>query len=110
MQSNNLPNISTYLTAPEVVACITEQAGQEVLHSTSYQYIIESVIPADRRDYIYDLYREDSVLLKRNRYIADIYQAFIDDSSFENFIKVLIANYCLESLYFYNGFIFFFLT
>mgnify|MGYP001014567776 CR=1 FL=1 len=40
---------------------------------------------------------------------SKIYQDFIDEQSDENFAKVIIANYLLESLYFYNGFNFFYL-
>ena len=47
--------------------------------------------------------------LKENSFIAKIYQDFIDEQSDENFAKVIIANYLLESLYFYNGFNFFYL-
>ena len=78
-------------------------------HSQSYQYIIESILPKQSRDLIYDKWRDDKVLFERNSFIAKIYQDFIDEQSDENFAKVIIANYLLESLYFYNGFNFFYL-
>ena len=53
-------------------------------------------------------WREDKVLLERNKYIAEIYQDFIDNRNDKNFARVLVANFLLEGLYFYNGFNFFY--
>lgn len=108
IQTNNLPNISDYITAPEVNLILAIQTYQEAVHSQSYAYIIESIIPAEKRETIYDRWRDDKVLLERNKYIAEIYQKFIDDRNDVNFARVLIANFLLEGLYFYNGFNFFY--
>lgn len=108
IQTNNLPNISDYITAPEVNLILAIQTYQEAVHSQSYAYIIESIIPAEKRETIYDRWREDKVLLERNKYIAEIYQKFIDDRNDVNFARVLVANFLLEGLYFYNGFNFFY--
>lgn len=108
IQTNNLPNISDYITAPEVNLILAIQTYQEAVHSQSYAYIIESIIPAEKRETIYDRWREDKVLLERNKYIAEIYQKFVDDRNDVNFARVLVANFLLEGLYFYNGFNFFY--
>lgn len=108
IQTNNIPNISEYITAPEVTTLLAIQEYQEVIHSQSYAYILESIVPVDRRNKVYELWRTDATLFNRNKYIADIYQNFVDKPNNDNFAKVLIANYILESLYFYNGFIFFY--
>ncbi len=108
IQTNNLPNISDYITAPEVNLILAIQTYQEAVHSQSYAYIIESIIPAEKRATIYDRWREDKVLLERNKYIAEIYQKFVDDRNDVNFARVLVANFLLEGLYFYNGFNFFY--
>ena len=78
IQTNNLPNISDYITAPEVNLILAIQTYQEAVHSQSYAYIIESIIPAAKREEIYNKWREDKVLLERNKYIAEIYP-FADD-------------------------------
>lgn len=108
IQTNNVPNIADYITAPEVSTLLAIQTYQEAIHSQSYAYILESVVPVDKRDDIYNLWRDDKILLERNEYIANIYQNFIDDPTDDSFVKVVIANYILESLYFYNGFMFFY--
>ncbi|MCS5421826.1 MULTISPECIES: ribonucleotide-diphosphate reductase subunit beta [Psychrilyobacter] len=109
IQTNNIPNISNYITAPEVNLILAIQTYQEAIHSQSYQYIIESILPREKRNLIYDKWRDDEVLFERNQYIAKIYQDFIDTPSNKNFARVLVANFLLESLYFYNGFNFFYL-
>ncbi|WP_232331008.1 MULTISPECIES: ribonucleotide-diphosphate reductase subunit beta [Thermoactinomyces] len=53
-------------------------------------------------------YRNDEHLLRRNRFIADLYQRFVDDRNDENYVRTCMANFLLESLYFYSGFSFFY--
>jgi ribonucleoside-diphosphate reductase beta chain len=64
-------------------------------------------VTAEERDAIYYYWREDNILLKRNAYIGQIYQDFIDNPTDYNFFRGIVANFLLESLYFYNGFAFF---
>ena len=109
IQTNNIPNISDYITAPEVNLVLSIQTFQEAIHSQSYQYIIESILPKETRNSIYDKWREDKVLFERNSYIAEIYQKFLETPNDENFARVIIADYLLEAIYFYNGFNFFYL-
>lgn len=108
LQTNNLPNISSMITAPEVNLLLAVQTYQEAVHSQSYQYIIESNIPSSYRNGIYDYWRDDDVLFERIKYIASIYQAYLDNPTDANAKKVIIANYVLEGIYFYNGFQFFY--
>ncbi len=109
IQTNNIPNVSDHITAPEVNLVLSIQTFQEAIHSQSYQYIIESILPKEKRNVIYDRWRDDEVLFERNKYIAEVYQDFIDNPSDHTFSKVLIADYLLEAIYFYNGFNFFYL-
>jgi len=109
IQTNNVPKISDFITAPEINLILAIQTYQEAIHSQSYAYLIETLIPSDKRNDIYEFWREDEILFERISFIAQIYQDFHDEESNENFIKTLIANYLLESVYFYNGFNFFYL-
>jgi ribonucleoside-diphosphate reductase beta chain len=108
IQTVNIPFIVGKITAPEIRLCLLEQASQEAMHSASYQYLIETIIPVEKRNYLYDYWRKDQVLFKRCEAIANYYQNFIDDDSDNNFILSLVANYFLEGIYFYNGFMFFY--
>jgi ribonucleoside-diphosphate reductase beta chain len=107
IQTVNLPNFSDYITSPEVNLILSIQAYQEAIHSQSYATILETVVDGSERDEIYYFWRDDKILLNRNKYIGQIYQDFIDKPTDKNFFRGIIANYLLESLYFYNGFAFF---
>ncbi len=107
IQTVNLPNFSDYITSPEVNLILAIQAYQEAIHSQSYATILETVVSSEDRDAIYYYWREDKILLDRNAYIGGIYQDFIDEPTDHNFFRGIIANFLLESLYFYNGFAFF---
>lgn len=106
-QVNNLPNIAEYVTCPGVKNLLTVQAFQEVIHSETYQYIMEALYPSMTRDEIYNRWRTDKILKKRIKFVADIAQKFVDNPCEETFIEVVIANFILEGLYFYLGFDFF---
>lgn len=108
VQTCNIPHIKSSVTAPEVALCLAEQISQEAMHNQSYQYMIETIIPSDRREEVYELWREDDVLRERCESVAGIYQAYLDDPTAENYFDALIANYLLEGVYFQNGFIFYF--
>lgn len=108
IQSENLPNLSRYITAPEVASLLNIQAFQEEIHAQSYSYILDTVTNPITRDKIYDEWRTDKILLERNRFIADAYQQFSDDPNEVNFIQSVMANYILEGIYFYSGFSFFY--
>ena len=108
IQTANLPNINEYITASEVNLCLSVHTFQEAVHSQSYGYILESVCSPEVRDKIYNEWRDDMHLLRRNRFITDLYEQFIQNPTEQNFIKSIMANYILEGIYFYSGFSFFF--
>jgi ribonucleoside-diphosphate reductase beta chain len=107
IQTVNLPNFNDYITSPEVNLILSIQAYQEAIHSQSYATILESVVSPEERDEIYYFWRDNEILLKRNKYIGQIYQDFIENPTDHNFFRGIVANFLLESLYFYNGFAFF---
>ncbi|WP_407810002.1 ribonucleotide-diphosphate reductase subunit beta [Spirulina subsalsa] len=108
IQTYNIPYLKNPITAPEVTLCMTEQASQEGLHNQSYQWMIETIIPAEKRSSVYDFWRTDKILLERCEFIASLYQKYVDNPTHENYFIALVADYLLEGLYFYNGFIFFY--
>lgn len=108
MQVANLPIIADYITAPEIAGLFTIQAFQELIHSQSYQYLLQELFPNTEREEIYNYWRTNPLLLKRNKFIAGQYQQFSDDKTLENFKKAIAADFALEGIYFYNGFQFFY--
>jgi ribonucleoside-diphosphate reductase beta chain len=112
IQQVNLPCFKSVehnaITAPEIRLCLCEQESQEALHTASYQYVIETAIPVEKRNKIYDFWRDDKILLDRCQFIGNIYQGYIDNPTPENYFNFLVADYLLEAIYFFQGFIFFY--
>ncbi len=108
VQTCNIPHLKGSITAPEISLCMAEQISQEGMHNQSYQYLIETIIPPERRTQVYDFWRTDKVLKDRCEFIAKLYQKYIDDATAENYFIALMADFLLEGLYFYNGFIYFY--
>jgi len=107
IQTNNLGNIADYITLPEVVYFLARQTWDEALHSRSYAHILSNGVPKDRIEAITYKWREDDVMLSRITNIAGTYQESKDNPTDRNFVSVIIANFLLEGLYFYNSFTFF---
>jgi len=108
LQTVNLPNIVDYISNPEIRGCLLEQQSQEFLHSDAYQQIFTTIFTQEKTDEIYYRFRENEKLLNRTKFITGIYQQFVDNQTFANFIDVLIANLLLEAMYFYVGFAYFY--
>lgn len=108
LQTNNVPFIAQYITANEAVLCLTIQAFQEAVHSQSYSYMLDTICSPDERTEILYQWRDDEHLLARNKFIGDLFMAFQNDQSERNLMRVLVANYILEGIYFYSGFMFFY--
>ncbi len=108
IQTANLPNIGDYITANEVNLCLSIQAFQEAVHSQSYSYMLDTICePQERNEVLYQ-WKDDEHLLARNEFIGNLYNEFREERSTAAFTKTLIANYILEGVYFYSGFMFFY--
>ena len=108
LQSNNLPTLSEYFTANEVNLCLHIQAFQECVHSQSYSYMLDTICSPEERDNILFQWKTDEHLLARNRFIGDCYNEFQEKRDKFSLMKTCIANYILEGIYFYSGFMFFY--
>ena len=108
IQTANLPNIAEYTTANEVNLCLSIQTFQECVHSQSYSYMLDTICSPTQRDDILYQWKTDEHLLRRNTFIGSLYNAFQEHKDAVTFLKVLMANYILEGVYFYSGFMFFY--
>lgn len=108
IQTANLPNIGNYITANEINLCLNIQTFQECIHSQSYSYMLDTICSPDERMNILYHWKNDKHLLKRNTFIGNCYNAFQEKKDAETFLKVIMANYILEGIYFYSGFMFFY--
>lgn len=108
IQTANLPNVGEYITANEINMCLTIQAFQEAVHSQSYSYMLDTICSPDERNAILYQWKDDEHLLKRNKFIGNIYNDFQEDKSPSQLLRTMVANYILEGIYFYSGFMFFY--
>ena len=108
LQTANLPNVTDYITANEVCLCLHIQTFQECLHSQAYSYMLDTICSPDERNDILFQWKTDEHLLKRNTFIGNCYNDFVEHRDLEHLMKVLVANYILEGIYFYSGFMFFY--
>lgn len=108
IQTANLPRIAEYITVSEVNLCLSIQTFQECVHSQSYSYMLDSICNPDERNKILYQWKDDEHLLRRNTFIGSLYNEFQEKQNEHNFLKVLMANYILEGIYFYSGFSFFY--
>lgn len=108
IQTANLPNISEYITANEVNLCLAIQAFQEAVHSQSYSYMLDTICEPQERTQVLYQWKGDERLLERNEFIGNLYNEFQEKKDTETLLKTMIANYILEGVYFYSGFMFFY--
>jgi len=107
IQFNNLTmNIGRHITSPEASMCVSRQAWEEAQHVLSYGQMIES-IGFDPEE-IYWMFEEDPILAEKNRYIMSSSQILGKGFTPENFVKAVAANIALEGIYFYSGFLTFY--
>lgn len=107
IQFNNLTmNIGKHITSPEVGMCISRQAWEEALHVLSYAQMIESI--GFNPEEIYWMFETDPILAEKNQYIMSSSEILGKEYSAENFAKAIAANIALEGIYFYNGFLTFY--
>lgn len=108
IQTANLPNIGEYITANEVNLCLSIQTFQECVHSQSYSYMLDTICsPVERNDILYQ-WKNDEHLLRRNTFIGDCYNEFQVKKDPLTLLCVMMANFILEGIYFYSGFMFFY--
>ena len=108
IQTANLPNIGEYITANEVNLCLSIQTFQECVHSQSYSYMLDTICsPVERNDILYQ-WKNDENLLRRNTFIGDCYNEFQIKKDPLTLLRVMMANFILEGIYFYSGFMFFY--
>ena len=105
IQSANLPCISEYVTANEINLCLSIQAFQECVHSQSYSYMLDTICSPEKRNEILYQWKSDAHLLERTTFIGNLYNEFQEKQDAQTLLKVMMANYILEGVYFYTVFL-----
>ena len=106
IQTNNtVDNVNPWVTAPEVNMCLVRQSFEEALHAQSYAVMVDSI--SLNTDEIYEMWRSDNELKSKNEFIGNVYEKYGQraiDGDDEAKIYMIVANQCLEGIYFYSGF------
>ncbi|ASF37899.1 ribonucleotide-diphosphate reductase subunit beta [Halobacillus halophilus] len=108
IQTDYSGKIADYLTDSSLSALMQVLAFQEVVHNQSYSYVLSTLVDQGEQEEIFEYWKHDDVLIERNQFITDGYQAFADDPSVETFLKSIVYDVVLEGLFFYAGFAFFY--
>lgn len=108
IQFNNInQNIAKHVTSPEVAMCLSRQAWEEALHVLSYSAMIESV-SLDPMS-VYMTFERDGILAKKNEFILNQSRSLGSDFSARGFSLSVVSNILLEGVYFYSGFLQFYI-
>ncbi|MGM8364923.1 ribonucleotide-diphosphate reductase subunit beta [Virgibacillus sp. W0181] len=100
--------LSLYATDASVQSIMAVIAQQEAVHNESYSYVLSSVVSLGEQNESFNLGRTDPILLKRNQYITEQYNAFVEEPTIENILKTMVYTALLEGMFFYSGFAFFY--
>ncbi|WWA32383.1 ribonucleotide-diphosphate reductase subunit beta [Shouchella rhizosphaerae] len=108
IQSDYAGKVADYLTDSSLNALMIMLAQQEVIHNHSYSYVLSSIVDKAKQDEVFDYWRTEPTLRKRNDFVTEGYRAFAEEPSVDNFLKSIIYDVILEGLFFYSGFAFFY--
>jgi len=108
IQTANIPAFGEYITANEINLCLTIHAFQEALHSQSYSYMLDSICSPEERNGILYQWKSDEHLLARSNFIGNLYNEFQVKQDSYTLVRTAVANYILEGIYFFSGFMFFY--
>lgn len=100
---NLVTNIGQHITSPEVSMVIARQAYEEANHVRAYATMIEAVTEDPHR--IYGMYQTVPALNEKNQFIMAQSDALRGEFTPKKFALAIIGNIALEGIYFYSGFL-----
>jgi len=108
VQTDYAGKVADYLTDSSLQALMIILAQQEVIHNHSYSYVLSSLVQKSKQDEVFDYWRSEPVLEKRNDFIMKGYQSFAENPTVESMLESIVYDVILEGLFFYSGFAFFY--
>lgn len=108
IQFNNLiHNIGGHITSPEVSMLVSRQAFEEALHVDAYSAMIEAT-SSDPMS-VYMTFERDGLLAAKNEHILRQSAVLGAEFSPETFALAVVSNILLEGVYFFSGFLAFYI-
>lgn len=109
IQTDFVGRYSKYITDSGIVALLTILAQQEVIHNHSYSYVLSSLVPREKQEEVFEYWRTNPQMKKRNSVVLDGYLDFVKrEGEVEALLDAIIYDITLEGLNFYSGFAFFY--
>ncbi|WP_374720768.1 ribonucleotide-diphosphate reductase subunit beta [Peribacillus tepidiphilus] len=108
IQTDYAGKVADYLTDSSLSALMIILAQQEVIHNHSYSYVLSSIVSKQKQEEVFEFWRTESILEKRNDFVTNGYIDFAENPSVENLLKSIVFDVVLEGLFFYSGFAFFY--
>lgn len=100
-QEEYLSDFRNLATNKLVKAVLTLQMMQEVNHSKSYAVLLDA---AGNSNEVFDLYKKDNALRRKNERISEQFARYITGNSAEEMLLSAMASVNLEGIYFLLGF------
>lgn len=107
-QSRMMLKVSDYVTDPAVQSLFAYIAKDEAEHNRSYSYLLFSVVKLKDQINTFELARTHPQILKRNKKVMAAYDEFMAEPTVENMLTMLVYSSCLEGIFFYSGFAFYY--
>lgn len=108
LQTPTMVNVMNVLSDSVFRALTAIVSQQEAVHTLSYSYVLSSLVELTKQNKAFDDIKKDPIITKRNNFILDVYQEFLDNPTPYNLFKLLVQSVNLEGIYFYSGFAFFY--
>ncbi|AMM44829.1 ribonucleotide-diphosphate reductase beta subunit [Bacillus phage SP-15] len=108
IQTEYCSSVKDYITDSSISSLMGVIEFQEIVHNQSYSYVLSSLVDKDEQDAIFDFWKHDPVIIKRNKFIFDVYEDFKENPNPETLLKSIVLDVVLEGLDFYSGFAFFY--
>ncbi|MBM7620838.1 ribonucleoside-diphosphate reductase beta chain [Bacillus tianshenii] len=108
IQTDYAGKVADYLTDSSLNALMIMLAQQEVIHNHSYSYVLSSLVSRTKQEEVFEYWRTEPTLRKRNDFITDGYAAFAEKPDVKSFLHSIVYDVILEGLFFYSGFAFFY--
>ena len=108
VQTDFSGQVAEYITDSSISALMQVLCFQEVIHNQSYSYVLSSVTNEQTQLEVFDYWKHDDVLKRRNEFIAKGYEEFTNNKTPETFAKAIVFDIILEGIFFFSGFAFFY--
>jgi len=101
IQTNYILDFRAQTTNSVVKAVLARQAWEEANHNDSYSVLLDA---AGNSDEVFNLYKTDDMLDRKNRRISEQFARNIDGGSVDKLLLSAMASVNLEGIYFLLGF------